>query len=615
MKIHLVPLFHYDVAYRWRFEEYLERSIRNLDEALRLLETEEEYTYHVEQVILLKEYWERRPENREKLRRMFKDGRIECSGIYVMPEINMISGESILRQFEYGKRWMEKNLNYRGSKVFYLADAWGATRTIPQLLMKLGFEGFFFTRGMNRRLNKTDFIWLGLDGTKIFAHWIAMGGVDFTGERKMEEMREFGVDPLEENLRRVEKVVKELRGVEPENIANILILQGGDFTEPRIIAIRVVREFNRRGKDRMFFSSLEEFLHSLKKEDSTKIPIYKGELLPLFHGTYSSRAEIKQWNRRLENLAFLVERVLSILRFKGITWDYFEDLDYAWERIIRNQSHDTISGTIVDEAYEDAIEWYREAEETLTRLLERALAKIVPEGEELRLLLFNQLPYRRRDYIEFSITIPSFNLAPILLGENGEEIPLQAEMKRVGELEGREPYEARVLAYVDVPPLGWKSLRMKFVKNRKEEEVTGKIETGVSEIKIETPFYKVVLDRRSGVVKRLWHKRMERELVDSKRPYFGELVLYEDYGDLWCIDRPIHHPTSQYSEVLIDKPYFQGEPGSETQRSHMSSHRNRIRIRENGRLRMCIEIEGRLAFWNKGPFFVHRLYLYRDTDY
>ncbi|MBT7166566.1 MAG: hypothetical protein HN904_27535, partial [Victivallales bacterium] len=55
--IHIVPNFHYDVAYLKSHEDYLPTCMRNIIEALRILDAHPEYRFLIEQVILLEIFW------------------------------------------------------------------------------------------------------------------------------------------------------------------------------------------------------------------------------------------------------------------------------------------------------------------------------------------------------------------------------------------------------------------------------------------------------------------------------------------------------------------------------------------------------------------------------
>ncbi|MEM3660438.1 MAG: hypothetical protein QXU11_08505 [Thermoproteota archaeon] len=54
VKIHLIPTFHYDLAYLMIFEEYFPRLKHIFTEVLNIMEKNPEYTYMFEQALLVK---------------------------------------------------------------------------------------------------------------------------------------------------------------------------------------------------------------------------------------------------------------------------------------------------------------------------------------------------------------------------------------------------------------------------------------------------------------------------------------------------------------------------------------------------------------------------------
>ena len=79
--IHLVPQFHYDIEYLLPREPYLEVSFENLLEAHRLLSSDPQYTYLVEQTFLLEQFLREYPSLTAELRKYIAEGREEAANI------------------------------------------------------------------------------------------------------------------------------------------------------------------------------------------------------------------------------------------------------------------------------------------------------------------------------------------------------------------------------------------------------------------------------------------------------------------------------------------------------------------------------------------------------
>ena len=60
-------------------------------------------------------------------------------------------------------------------KVGWLLDTFGHHAQMPQVLKLAGFNSFWFARGVENRQLPSEFLWQGLDGTRIRTHWLARG--------------------------------------------------------------------------------------------------------------------------------------------------------------------------------------------------------------------------------------------------------------------------------------------------------------------------------------------------------------------------------------------------------------------------------------------------------
>ena len=70
--------FHWDREWYQSFEEYRFRLVRAVDELLSIMERDPDYKYfHMDgQTVVLEDYLQIRPENRARLEKLIRDGRI-----------------------------------------------------------------------------------------------------------------------------------------------------------------------------------------------------------------------------------------------------------------------------------------------------------------------------------------------------------------------------------------------------------------------------------------------------------------------------------------------------------------------------------------------------------
>jgi hypothetical protein len=88
------------------FREIRMLLVDMMDSLLDLLDRDPDYTcFHLDgQTILLDDYTEVRPENREKIVDYVRSGRLLIGPWYCLPDANQLMGESLARNFLWGER-------------------------------------------------------------------------------------------------------------------------------------------------------------------------------------------------------------------------------------------------------------------------------------------------------------------------------------------------------------------------------------------------------------------------------------------------------------------------------------------------------------------------------
>jgi alpha-mannosidase len=240
--IHVVPSFHYDVAYLQTCAAYLPRSYAILDAALDILDRDPDYRFTVEQVYLLERYWEDRPDRREALRRHAASGRLECvPGAFVLADMNLPPGEALFQQIRIGRRWLRDTLGVE-PEVYYNPDDWGHPPQLPQVLAQCGYTSYVFWRCMRRDVLRAAFLWEGLDGTRLPAHWLARSYSNLSFPDTAERLNAAELSFAEAGTRQIRDLLDGLRrhGDGPD----WLMLNGGDFRHPQASAPEALRRLN-----------------------------------------------------------------------------------------------------------------------------------------------------------------------------------------------------------------------------------------------------------------------------------------------------------------------------------------------------------------------------------
>src|SRR6202171_2275180 len=93
--------------------------------------------------------------------------------MWVEADCNLPSGESLVRQLLYGKRFFMHEFGYE-TRILWLPDVFGYPVTLPQRIAAAGCDSFLTQKLSWNDTNKPEhhtFIWEGIDGSRIFTHF------------------------------------------------------------------------------------------------------------------------------------------------------------------------------------------------------------------------------------------------------------------------------------------------------------------------------------------------------------------------------------------------------------------------------------------------------------
>ena len=76
----------------------------------------------------------------QRIKERVKEGRWEPEGgMSVEADCNLTSGESLVRQFQFGKRFFKEEFGLE-NKILWLPDVFGYSAALPQIMKKCGIE-------------------------------------------------------------------------------------------------------------------------------------------------------------------------------------------------------------------------------------------------------------------------------------------------------------------------------------------------------------------------------------------------------------------------------------------------------------------------------------------
>ena len=500
--IYLVPHSHYDVAWAFTKEDYLEINENILQQAVELMKKYEEYKFSWEQIFPLKVLEEGNPKLWSDIKEMIQKGKLEIiDGQYLMPDTMLPAGEVLVREIFFGKRYCKEKFGI-DVPVAWCADSFGMNAQLPQIYKKSGYKWLAFRRGAKEM--QSEFLWRGLDGTTILAHWMPLG-----------YRAGFYLDKLEKSYIELNKYATTF---------HILMPSGSGSVPPQEEVVEVVKKWNEnhRGGSQMKIATPSEFFQAVESEKG-KFKLHGGELydedlIEVFPQVCSSRMWVVLGARKCEGLLDTAERFATLAWMLGKEYPASE-LKECWEKMLFVAFHDIITGCGIDEIYNEVREIFPFLEERLSKILSHSLkfiaSKIDTQGEAV--VVFNPLPWGMRNWCEIDVELKDWKEEPGLkFGE--EEIESQ-----ILELEkGNEGKIRRVkLGFLaDLPPMGYKVYRI--IERSKEPEKA--IEIKGSEA--ETPFFKLKVDSKTGVIEVF--DKMGKPLVKG-----NELNIENEIGDLY----------------------------------------------------------------------------------
>ena len=501
---------HIDVAWLWTVAQTREKVARSFSTVLKYMDEYPEYKFMSSQPALYQFLKERYPETYEKIKERVKEGRWEPEGgMWVEADCNLTSGESLVRQFLYGKKFFKDEFGI-DSRILWLPDVFGYSGALPQIMKKSGIKYFMTTKLAWNQINKVPYdtmMWRGIDGSEIFTHLITTLGV---GQSEADFFTTYN------GMLHPDAIMGGWHRYQNKDINNDILIafgygDGGGGPTREMLETSKRMEKGIRGIPKVrqefagnYFEELEE-----RVEGNKSLPVWEGELYFEYHrGTYTSMGRNKRSNRRCEQLLMDAE-LLEVLTGTSEK----EEMDKIWRTVLLNQFHDILPGSSIAEVYEVTKKEYAEIESRLAEMIAEKLNLLMDGGQD-KISVFNTLGFDRNDVVSLGDCH-----AAALTDESGKIYPVQ------------ETAQGAVAYITDIPAKGGKTLQL--LDTVKEE--ASRIQ--ITENGIETPFYRISIDE-NGLFTSIYDKECDREVLKAGEK--GNLLrMYEDkpmHYDCWDID-------------------------------------------------------------------------------
>lgn len=357
---------HIDTAWLWPMRESVRKCTRTFASAVGLMDTWPEYRFTCSQAQQYEWIEEQQPELFERIRVKVKGGQwIPVGGMWVEPDMNLPSGESLVRQIVHGQRYFEQRFGRRCTEV-WIPDVFGYPASLPQVFAAGGMRRFVTQKlswNTTNRFPHHTFWWEGLDGTRVLTHFPP-------------------VDTYNAEITPAETVGSASRFLDTAWSDWSLMPFGhgdGGGGPTREMLERARRLADLAGSPQVSIGTPTEFFEHIEREafHGAPVPTWRGELYFETHrGTLTSQLRTKAGNR-------LCERLLREVELWSATLGRRPDIDRIWRDVLTQQFHDILPGSSIAWVHADAERIHSEAAATLEGLLCDLFDELIPEGPHL----------------------------------------------------------------------------------------------------------------------------------------------------------------------------------------------------------------------------------------
>lgn len=526
-RIQMLGHAHLDLAWLWTVTETWQVAQRTFESVLNLQREFPELSFCHSTPALYSWIEANRPDLFDAIKQQIAADKWEVvGGMWVEPEVNLVSGESLVRQVLYAQRYTLDKFG-KLTTVAWLPDSFGFCWQLPQILKQGGIK-YFVTQKLH--WNDTTkfpygiFWWQSPDGTQILS---LMSPPNTTGimDTNPITMASYAVDwETKTNLRSTFW----LPGVGDH---------GGGPT-------RDMLEVAKRWQKSPFFPQLEfttaqNYLSEIGNYYSTEneqqkladFPVWNDELYLEFHrGCYTTHADQKRWNRKSENLLYQAELWASLANLTTSLAYPKSQLESAWKKVLFNQFHDILPGTSIPEVFVDANSAWQEVENVSLEILnhsQKAIASQIhlpqpPQPDALPIIVFNSLNWQRSEVVCVSLpSLASWEIYDL----SGEKIPAQLIKK-----------STLLFLAEAIPAVGYRLFWLCCCQQQPDDKISFASIPTTENWVLENEFLKVVVEPNTGDLSRVFDKINQREVLSGAGNQLQSFQDQGQYWDAWNID-------------------------------------------------------------------------------
>jgi alpha-mannosidase len=529
--IFLVPHTHYDVAWAMTKEDYLNIHKKILRQALDMVQRSD-FKFLIEQTFLLEQIESQDPDLFNDIKKAIENGRIEIAdGEYLMPDPMIPAEEVLVREILFGKLYCRDKFGV-DVPVAWMSDGFGLNGQLPQIYRKSGYKWLAFRRGLPRSIGSrtSEFIWEGIDGSQIPAHWMPLGyraGLDLT--------------KWKESHAKLAKLASTPNVLMPCGSGGMLIQE--EIPE-------AVDQWNRGNrKPRMVLATPHEFFEALDA-DGGPSTVFRGELYSadmedIFPDVVSSRIGLKLAIRECEDWLKSIEKASALAYLNGHRYPRAR-LNDAWKKMLFLGFHDIVPSCGIDEIYDEAWRYVNDIKGLASDFYGSSLDSLIPDHERgVGVMVFNPHSWKVTDWVELELQLGTgWSNEPGVYHNTKEMVSEPREIER---WDDGSIQRVKLGFVATVPPMGY---RVYHVLPRSRQFRNKKIK--ITEDHVSTKFFDLRVDPKTGIL-----TVFDKEGVEILKG--NEVVIDAEVGDLYFHKNYLEEPVGSESGVGIKFGIFKPE--------------------------------------------------------
>jgi len=470
------------------------------------------------------------PEAYAQLKNIVTDSRIEFTNpTYAQPYCYNISGESLIRQFEYGIKKIHQH--FPGvSFTTYSAEEPCFTSSLPQILKLFGFKYAVlkcpdtcwggYTRGYGGELVN----WIGSDGTSILT------------------VPRYACEQLEDNStwqtkawNNSKQYLDACRAYGIKNPAGMCFQDAGWKNGPWI-------GYGDKIRNNSIYITWKDYIENISvgKTDDNWHFTQEDMQVSLMWGSQVLQ-RIAQEVRISENKIVMAEKIAAIASIENNYNPSQQNIDNGWRTLMMAQHHDSwivpYNGLNKHRTWAQEISLWTDNTNTISEeIINESLQSFNIENKKNSsgyIRVYNTMGIDREEIIKLNIPSNTGDEGVKIYDKNNKEIP--SLLQKVGNIR-------QLVFKAMVPSFGFTTYRISKGYGEQQKQSGVKIKN-TSECEIENDMYKIILDlSKGGTIKSLIAKFADgKEFVDTTNQFaLGELRghFYEEGKFYSSVENP-----------------------------------------------------------------------------